>query len=684
MLGWPPLASAFESGALLSDSRPHYFILCSVAFSFLYIPSFSLAFHFCCVLLARPSLFHRSLRRSASGFLLSSRPLSPVVPPMPCQGGSASAPCPCKLGLEHLIKSVDGGGLGLRGICRCSHAVGNTILPARQVRSSTRAKISTTRHSGWPCGSHPSLFLSLSMLSALCVFQDIAASVAHAAAVETSIAATVRQLAALTPVAYALSDEDIDAAHIVPAAVEAATSSSSSSSSSSSPPLASAQVEDRRPCVLVLLLPDDHNLFPPWWRPNADGHVVLLIRKSYVALAEEIVAAGAVRKTVVLGTSGVGLSHFGYYLLWHLVREFQTSLIDDFALGRPPTLAQRDIVWSHGRPPCFFHIRLSVGARPLEVSVVCRWFLTDGRAQNQLRSQLEDPQVWYLVDGMLPFSLFGLSSRMVVLSSPRRDVVHDLLKITKDKLRRAWLPVWSWAEVAALRSVHEAHKMKSKTLTVDQLRLSFDHWGGIPREVFKEFDDEQQDLWHTLVGYAGRTQPISALCSLRLLTLAEDARPQLMHPHVDEQFGRIGMRFATPFVRDAVLERVSERAVSQVRVMVSDGFSPEQMFVGECFASLVQQWIASARKGTTKLRCRRLGVWLPDGLSSVEQAPAREAEEADPRPRSHTSRFRSCIAPIDRIWLRGRRRQKFSFMRIPPNRVCGHPRRRRSRLSISS
>lgn len=291
------------------------------------------------------------------------------------------------------------------------------------------------------------------------------------AARQASIAASVRLLMDATPVSHSISAAQLSAAQLfvdspsLPVAVSA--SVSSASAVAASPP--SSVVVD------VLLLPLDSNLFPLAHCPRltASKQAILFIRKSYVVLLEQIVAAKAVPKTVVTGTPGLGKTNFGYYLLWHLLHEFKTTA----------SLEQRDIVYmneqARGLPICFSHIRLSrpgAGSSMADaVTIQCKWYdMNDGTAE--LRRLLEGPigpssdLTWYIVDGMQPFSE-GLSSRMVVLSSPRRETLHDLLKANKDQVRQVWMPSWTWAELATLRAHHESLKLQP-TLTVDQVTLT--------------------------------------------------------------------------------------------------------------------------------------------------------------------------------------------------------------------
>lgn len=169
-----------------------------------------------------------------------------------------------------------------------------------------------------------------------------------------------------------------------------------------------------------------------------------------------------------------------------------------------------------------------------------------------------------------------------------------------------------------------------------QLRESFLHWGGIPRDAFQEFDDQQRVNWQSLVAEAGRTGDIQALCDLGLLKPNVNISQHIMHYDIDENFMRVGVRFGTSLVRDAVLKAVSQHAMGQVRtfVVASSHKTHDRVtsaIYGECFEYMVHQWFSMARKDQ-QLKCRRLGVWLPSDLSTVkDQLPMMDALGADSR-----------------------------------------------------
>ena len=96
--------------------------------------------------------------------------------------------------------------------------------------------------------------------------------------------------------------------------------------------------------------------------------------------------------------------------------------------------------------------------------------------------QLEDPKVWYIVDGKRPHTA---GAKTILVCSPRKSYYEELDKLPLATTR--YMPVWDKKEIDACWDLIYRRRVNKET--VDDL---FYKWGGIPRFVLEKANDITQ------------------------------------------------------------------------------------------------------------------------------------------------------------------------------------------------
>ncbi len=105
-----------------------------------------------------------------------------------------------------------------------------------------------------------------------------------------------------------------------------------------------------------------------------------------------------------------------------------------------------------------------------------------------LHCHLNKPDVWYIVDDQKPKSC---NCKMVLICSPQYEYYEQFDKRHgKKSIQR--MPVWSWEEINACRSVNFDHLSQEKVL--------YNKWGGIPKFTLNYANNEnkQKELQRTI------------------------------------------------------------------------------------------------------------------------------------------------------------------------------------------
>uniref|UniRef100_M4BYH6 RxLR effector candidate protein n=1 Tax=Hyaloperonospora arabidopsidis (strain Emoy2) TaxID=559515 RepID=M4BYH6_HYAAE len=179
-------------------------------------------------------------------------------------------------------------------------------------------------------------------------------------------------------------------------------------------------------------------------------------------------AATANRCVVILGTPGIGKTHFGYLVLFHLARAGATVVYETCEDKWTRTLFSGDKV------------------------VQELWTDFD--------EVLAQPEMFYVVDGIEP-SL--CDAKAILVTSPRKKIWHKYSQRNGAKV--LFMPVWTEEEIYRCRD------LLYSTMPVETVEKRFYKWGGVARYVLRYAKDKaKQKVLKEAIGQADLKLIVSA------------------------------------------------------------------------------------------------------------------------------------------------------------------------------
>ncbi|CAI2182402.1 1023_t:CDS:2, partial [Funneliformis geosporum] len=180
---------------------------------------------------------------------------------------------------------------------------------------------------------------------------------------------------------------------------------------------------------------------------DKDEISILYIRNCYRDLAKIAFNKKMKKRLRISGNPGVGKTLFGYYLLYLLSQDNIVTIYEHHA-SKTVIIFDKNNVF-----------------RTSNIKVI--------------ESYQKNSDAWYIVDGRKPVKA---NARTVLLCSPRKDIYRDFDKFGLSTIRI--MPVWKRKEIDDCRDKIFCNVKKEK---VEELFL---RWGGIPRFVLEQADDE--------------------------------------------------------------------------------------------------------------------------------------------------------------------------------------------------
>ena len=180
----------------------------------------------------------------------------------------------------------------------------------------------------------------------------------------------------------------------------------------------------------------------------------ILIKKSYIQMIEKIELdrqAEGRRGCVIIGTPGIGKTHFSLYLAFYITRRYNSD----------------DIIYeqSFQKNSRILHIKSNEAVMEI------------------LNPKLEDPHdCFYIADSVTPAP--WKTKYSFVVTTPKHQVWHDFVKVHP---RKYYAPIWSKEEIWHVWSWNDQYKNEVSEARVKEL---IERWGCIPRRVFVEHNDE--------------------------------------------------------------------------------------------------------------------------------------------------------------------------------------------------
>ena len=178
----------------------------------------------------------------------------------------------------------------------------------------------------------------------------------------------------------------------------------------------------------------------------------ILIKKSYIQMIEkiELDRTRGKKGSVIIGSPGIGKTHFSLYLAFYLTRRYNLD----------------DIMYEQSYPK---------GSRLLHIK------------SNQAVMKILDPTLecpigdsFYIVDSVIPAP--WNTKYTFVVTTPKHELWHDFVKIHP---RKYYAPVWTEDEIW-----HVWNDQYEDKVPENRVRELIKKWGCIPRRVFVEYDDE--------------------------------------------------------------------------------------------------------------------------------------------------------------------------------------------------
>ena len=292
----------------------------------------------------------------------------------------------------------------------------------------------------------------------------------------------------------------------------------------------------------------------------------MYIRDDYVGLWAEIqrLISSGLSRIVISGNPGIGKSWFGLYVAFMLLS------------GSEPVT----IVWEARRRSSRTLIRNGQVFRgSLEAFV----------------SELEDTCTWYLVDEAVPPGAVEVEARTLVFSSPKRENYKDTLKAPASTIR--YMPVWSWEEIEACRSLLYAD---DPGRPASEVRAAYERWGGIPRYVLEKLADRSAQLELSRALSVKNVEKV--LDSVGEIDTAPEASHRLLHIMTSAPYVDTSVEFGSDYIRGRATEILLRRQRAELSYFVSRETDP--LFAnlrGDCFEGLAHEKLAAGGEFQTRL-----------------------------------------------------------------------------------
>ncbi|GBB91236.1 hypothetical protein RclHR1_01840033 [Rhizophagus clarus] len=180
----------------------------------------------------------------------------------------------------------------------------------------------------------------------------------------------------------------------------------------------------------------------------------ILIKKSYLQMIEkiELDRADGTKGCVIVGSPGIGKTHFSLYLAFYITRRYNSD----------------DIMYEQ---------RFKEKSRLLHIR-------SNGAVMIVVNPEHEYPQgdFFYIVDSDKPAP--WKTKYTFLVTTPKCNLWHDFVKTHP---RKYYAPIWSEKEIWNVWNWNDQYKNKVSETRVREL---IKKWGCIPRRVFVEHNDE--------------------------------------------------------------------------------------------------------------------------------------------------------------------------------------------------
>jgi hypothetical protein len=286
------------------------------------------------------------------------------------------------------------------------------------------------------------------------------------------------------------------------------------------------------------------------------GGAPLFVRPFYEGCYEGVLISldpsctAAVRKFTILGNEGIGKSAFGAYVLWRAVQ------------------ARRTVVYVSNKVHEAFIIH------------------ADGRAESFVKSAFDERTCTALAlkstvlicDGLTPPIVDAFT---ILITSPKRERWKEFSRVAGS--RRLFFPVFSRAEMSdMLRSCFPQLHTDVESGGEAGVWARYRQWGGIPRFVLGNFDDDSQ--WQ-LESAASRIR-VDELCRLlgareiesddaashRLLHLepaGETADGSFTAPHDAASYRVDRSELGSPYIKNLVYRAIEAQDIRRIESLLS-------------------------------------------------------------------------------------------------------------------
>ncbi|RIB25685.1 hypothetical protein C2G38_2138650 [Gigaspora rosea] len=258
----------------------------------------------------------------------------------------------------------------------------------------------------------------------------------------------------------------------------------------------------------------------------------IFIRKAYKELWEIIATKHPERDFLITGNPGIGKTFFILFLLYILVGMGKTVIVQRFA---DPETGYK---FSNGTVEC----------TPIR----------------SMRTDLDNPQVYYLLDTMIP-RIDPCNARKIVVSSPNRDRYKEYEK--EGLVDTRIMPTWDLEELEAL------HQSIYLNTNFNRLRELYALWGGIPRYVVEKAEIvSSQNLLEKALDTADFEKIIQSIGNIES---DKDVSHRLIHITCNEEYLQTGVTFASKWVADHLLSRFEQSCFEKVKsFLLGSGLQP--------------------------------------------------------------------------------------------------------------
>ncbi|PKB99367.1 hypothetical protein RhiirA5_462037, partial [Rhizophagus irregularis] len=249
----------------------------------------------------------------------------------------------------------------------------------------------------------------------------------------------------------------------------------------------------------------------------------LFVRRCYNDLLN-IVDNDKIRKLRLTGNPGIGKTFFGYYLIYHLVKNGKTVIYDVHTIKKFVIL---------------------FGQTMDEVS-----YLHTIKDARKIKTSLSNQDAWYIVDGKSPdYS----EAKTILICSPLKSH-YKIFDRRIPEIR--YMPPWSWDEINKCRADIFAH------LSENEVRELYIKWGGIPRNILegarakgiqKQLDGAINTCNESIFRYIGGD------------VAKDDISHKLIHIWTNFPEGKTIVKFASNYVGEQVIIELRKIVIDKCR-----------------------------------------------------------------------------------------------------------------------